>query len=51
MKLKYTKKFKKSFKNILAQYPNLEEKILDMIDDFSENLHDSVYFRKKFVYR
>ena len=41
--------FKKSLKKILAQYPHLEDKILDMIDDFSVNLYKSSYFRKKFT--
>jgi len=40
--------FKKSLKKILAQYPHLEDKILDMLDDFREKLYDSIYFRKKF---
>lgn len=41
--------FKKSLRKILAQYPHLEDKILDMLDDFSEKLYDSTYFRKKFM--
>lgn len=50
MKIKYSKKFKKSFKNIISQYPSLEEKIWIVIIDFDEKLYDSMYFRKNFSY-
>jgi len=49
MKIKYSKKFKKSFKNIISQYPQLKEKILFVITDFDEYLLYSKFFRKKFV--
>ena len=50
MKIKYSKKFKKSFKNIISQYPWLEEKIWIVIIDFEQNLYNSKYFRKNFTY-
>jgi len=45
------KEFEKSYKKILSQYPNLKEKIQDMIRDFSKNVFDSKYFRKNFMYK
>jgi len=50
MKITYSKKFKKSFKNIISQYPKLQEKIEIVILDFEKNLYNSIYFRKNFFY-
>ncbi len=50
MIFKYSKKFKNSFKSIISQYPNLEEKIWNVLLDFEKKLFDSQYFRKNFKY-
>ena len=51
MKIVYSKKFKKSLKRILSQYPFLENKVFDMIDDFNKELFESKFFRKRFYYK
>ena len=49
MELVFSKKYKRSYQKILAQYPNMKEKIRDMLRDFSKNVFESQYFRKKFT--
>lgn len=46
MELVFSKNYKRSYRKILSQYPNMKFKIRDMVDDFQENLFESQYFRK-----
>jgi len=51
MEFIYTKRFRKSFSNIISRYPNLYLKIEDVLNDFDEKINKSKFFRKQFKYK